>query len=80
MLPFVFFFLRNYPSFYYPLHFDIPGSNKTMDILMIDTVILCGNSDADKLHKQPDMSMDYDVAEKQWAWIEASLRKSKSVP
>ena len=68
---------RNFPNYYYKLQFTIPGSKAVIDILMIDTVLLCGNSDADILGKQPEGPESESVAEKQWQWIESNLKASK---
>ena len=46
---------------------------------MIDTVLLCGNSDLDdfNINKQPVETEMNDVAERQWTWIEDKLKTSK---
>jgi tartrate-resistant acid phosphatase type 5 len=44
---------------------------------MIDTVILCGNSDHDLLKLQPHGPSNMAAAEKQWAWIEKTISESK---
>ena len=44
---------------------------------MIDTVLLCGNSDDDRLGKQPKGPESVGDAEKQWTWIENNLKSSK---
>ena len=72
------FFCRNYPNFYYKLNFTSPDG-ATVDIIMIDTVLLCGNSDADYLHLQPSGPDSQGVAEDQWTWIENNIKDSKWV-
>ena len=67
---------RNYPNYYYKLDIPLPGGS-TMEILMIDTVVLCGNSDADYLGLQPNGTEHKSLAEKQWDWIEKSMQTSK---
>ncbi|KAJ8305456.1 hypothetical protein KUTeg_016001 [Tegillarca granosa] len=42
----------NFKDFYYLLQFPVPGG-KNVDIVMIDTVLLCGNSDHDFKNQQP---------------------------
>lgn len=46
---------------------------------MIDTVLLCGNSDYDSKHQQPKGPENKAHADKQWAWIEQQLQNSKYV-
>lgn len=60
---------------YYKLSFQCPTyRNVTVDILMIDTVQLCGIIPEGKY--QPTEPEDKDKAEKQWKWIEKNLKKS----
>ena len=66
-----------FPSLYYSLTFKIPSSNSYIDVIMIDTVVLCGNSDHDFKHLQPTGPADESAAEEQWAWIEKQLMNSK---
>ncbi|XP_055342113.1 tartrate-resistant acid phosphatase type 5-like [Paramacrobiotus metropolitanus] len=68
----------NFPDYYYNLKFDA-GEGASLEIVLIDTVLLCGNSDSDFLHKQPEMQMNpkaRKIADDQWAWIEETLAKS----
>ncbi|XP_046338156.2 tartrate-resistant acid phosphatase type 5-like [Haliotis rufescens] len=68
----------NYPNFYYPLSFDIPNSDATIDFVMTDTVTLCGNV-ADDFHGlQPQGPVDIAFAETQWQWIDKTLAASKA--
>lgn len=46
---------------------------------MIDTVVLCGNSDDDWLHQQPKGPKSYQKAQDQWTWIHDQLKSSKYV-
>ncbi|XP_067677469.1 tartrate-resistant acid phosphatase type 5-like [Haliotis asinina] len=68
----------NYPYFFYPLTFDIPNSDATIDFVMTDTVTLCGNV-ADDFHGlQPRGPSDAEFAETQWQWIDKTLAASKA--
>ncbi|KAL3870035.1 hypothetical protein ACJMK2_042652 [Sinanodonta woodiana] len=66
----------NFPNYYYLLSFAIPGSNAKVDIVMIDTVLLCGNTLHDFVDSQPQGPADNIVAEDQWNWIEKQLMNS----
>ena len=44
---------------------------------MIDTVLLCGNSDHDFLGKQPEGPDNKLIADTQWQWIENAVKYSK---
>ncbi|ESO94600.1 hypothetical protein LOTGIDRAFT_161303 [Lottia gigantea] len=68
----------NFPQLYYTLSFAVPGSGATVDIIMIDTVTLCGNVDDDFHNYQPTGPANVKVAEDQWEWIENSLSKSSA--
>ncbi|XP_064604174.1 tartrate-resistant acid phosphatase type 5-like [Liolophura sinensis] len=68
----------NFPNFYYNLTFRIPGTSLTVDIVMIDTVILCGNTDSDFSQKPLRGPSDVDDAEKQWDWIGKTLQASNA--
>ncbi|XP_013379887.1 tartrate-resistant acid phosphatase type 5 isoform X1 [Lingula anatina] len=68
----------NFPNYYYPLHFTIPGSNATVSILMLDTIQLCGNTIHDKLGDQPQGPKDIEKANTQWQWLESSLENNNA--
>ncbi|KAG7219566.1 hypothetical protein INR49_018993 [Caranx melampygus] len=65
----------NYPALYYELSLIVPHTNVSLTVLMIDTVILCGNS-LDQ--NQPDSPDDPRAAEHQWDWIRSRLTHSRS--
>lgn len=67
----------NFPYYYYTTNYDIPGG-KSLDIVMLDTVLLCGNTKYDSEHDQPIGPEDVFLAESQWAWIEQQLESSKA--
>ncbi|KAL6067024.1 hypothetical protein STEG23_031259 [Scotinomys teguina] len=66
----------NFPSPYYRLHFKIPQTNVTVAIFMLDTVMLCGNSD-DFSNQQPKMPRDLGVARSQMSWLKKQLAAAK---
>ncbi|KAK6187701.1 hypothetical protein SNE40_005667 [Patella caerulea] len=53
----------NFPDLYHLQSFTIPGTSDTIDILMIDTVLLCESHD----------TTERDI---QWEWIERNLKNS----
>ncbi|XP_043940579.1 tartrate-resistant acid phosphatase type 5 [Protopterus annectens] len=67
----------NFPNYYYELNFKIPGTNMTLTILMIDTVLLCGNSD-DFQDEQPVGPVNSALANSQLRWIKRKLAKSQA--
>lgn len=69
-------YFRNFPNYYYALQFPIPGG-KTVDIIMIDTILLCGNTKHDWEGDQPHGPTNLKMAEDQWTWIELQLQASK---
>ena len=60
------------------MRFPIPGG-ATVDIVMIDTILLCGNTRHDFVGDQPKGPKDLKVADDQWAWIETQLKSSSYV-
>ncbi|XP_052774583.1 tartrate-resistant acid phosphatase type 5-like [Mya arenaria] len=67
----------NFPDYYYSLNFKIPGGDG-VDIIMIDTVLLCGNTDHDIVGDQPHGPENVKVAEDHWAWLDTQLKSSKA--
>ncbi|GFR23265.1 tartrate-resistant acid phosphatase type 5 [Trichonephila clavata] len=68
-----------FPDFYYMKNFKIPYSNMTVDVVMIDTVLLCGHTDPTEPYKQPLLdSVPKRTREKQWKWLEDTLKSSKA--
>ncbi|WKX91663.1 hypothetical protein Q1695_010023 [Nippostrongylus brasiliensis] len=76
----------HFPDLYYKVTFHL--KNATVDVLMLDTIVLCGNT-ADienggffdmlwnKSH-DPEGPTDVAKAEKQWTWIEENLNSSRA--
>ncbi|XP_010871138.2 tartrate-resistant acid phosphatase type 5a isoform X2 [Esox lucius] len=66
-----------FPSFYYELNFRIPNTKRTLTIIMLDTVMLCGNSDdfADEKPRGPLNAVD---ANRQLTWLQKRMAMSKA--
>jgi tartrate-resistant acid phosphatase type 5 len=76
-----------FPSLYYTQTWKVTGTNRTVQVVMIDTVELCGGSqDYDYCRRhdiadedcviQPTGPEDVKVAANQWQWINDTLEKS----
>ncbi|KAG8441388.1 hypothetical protein GDO86_006938 [Hymenochirus boettgeri] len=65
-----------YPDYYYDLSFTIPGSNVSVRIITLDTVMLCGNSD-DFHDGQPRGPADFKVSGRQLEWLVEKMQSSK---
>ncbi|CAJ0930404.1 unnamed protein product, partial [Mesorhabditis belari] len=76
-----------YPDYWYKFNYTL-SDGTTIDFLMIDTIVLCGNT-ADveygdlwdllwKGSKVPDGPKDKKMAEKQWDWIAKTLNESRA--
>lgn len=66
-----------FPSYYYELNFHIPNTGKTLTIIMLDTVMLCGNSD-DFTDEKPRGPLNEVDANRQLTWLEERLALSKA--
>ncbi|XP_038649814.1 tartrate-resistant acid phosphatase type 5b isoform X4 [Scyliorhinus canicula] len=66
---------RNFPNLYYKLNFKMPDVNVSVTILMIDTVVICGNT---YQANQPGGPEDPWLARKQLQWIRQKLAQSRS--
>jgi hypothetical protein len=67
---------RMFPHFYYNQSWLLPD-DKVLEILLLDTTILCGNTydtPYGKRLKGPDNVHDANL---QWSWLERSLKGSK---
>lgn len=67
--------LRRFPSYYYELNFRIPNTGKTLTIIMLDTIMLCGNSN-DFLDQKPRGPLRGVDANRQLTWLQGRLARS----
>ncbi|XP_046717235.1 tartrate-resistant acid phosphatase type 5a [Silurus meridionalis] len=65
----------NFPYYYYELNFDIPHTDATLQVLMLDTVLLCGNTDdfQDGKPSGPESSV---LANRQLLWLQERMHSS----
>ncbi|XP_013877116.1 tartrate-resistant acid phosphatase type 5a [Austrofundulus limnaeus] len=66
-----------FPSYYYELNYRIPNTGKTLTIIMLDTVMLCGNSN-DFVDEKPRGPLVEAEAKRQLAWLQERLARSKA--
>ncbi|XP_030637705.1 tartrate-resistant acid phosphatase type 5a [Chanos chanos] len=66
-----------FPYYFYELNFRIPKTDSTMTILMLDTVLLCGNSD-DFFDQKPRGPLSAAQANRQLLWLQERMAKSKA--
>lgn len=66
----------NFPNYYYTKSWKIPGSDSELQLVLLDTVQLCGNSGDDYLGTQPEGPESITLSESQWDWLEDTLRSS----
>ncbi|KAH7944097.1 hypothetical protein HPB52_015490 [Rhipicephalus sanguineus] len=70
----------HFPFYYYNRTYQIPGAaNHTLDILMLDTVLLCGNTDPEDEESQP-ANRNEALYNRQFRWIDKNLAQSKEAP
>ncbi|XP_048395762.1 tartrate-resistant acid phosphatase type 5b [Stegostoma tigrinum] len=65
----------NFPNLYYELDFKVPDISVSVTILMIDTVVICGNTYEANL---PDGPENPQLARQQLQWIQQKLAHSRS--
>lgn len=86
----IYFLLRTYPRLYYKASYTFAQKSRRVDIIFIDTVILCGNSidvggrslfswilARRRVPNKPDPQWE-DEAQRQLVWIEEQLRESSA--
>ncbi|KAL5015749.1 hypothetical protein ScPMuIL_005338 [Solemya velum] len=66
-----------FPDYYYNFTVKVPQTSTVVEIVMIDTVVLCGGSD-DFAGSQPQGPEDDLSAQTQWQWIERTLSSSRA--
>ncbi|XP_028830721.1 tartrate-resistant acid phosphatase type 5a [Denticeps clupeoides] len=67
----------NFPYYYYELNARIPQTDSKLTILMLDTVMLCGNSD-DFSDQQPRGPLNAALANRQLEWLKDRMARSKA--
>ncbi|XP_072539346.1 tartrate-resistant acid phosphatase type 5a isoform X2 [Salminus brasiliensis] len=67
----------NFPYYYYELNFRIPNTDSTLTVLMLDTVLLCGNTDDFKDQKPPGPQSSAQ-ANRQLVWLQERMARSKA--
>lgn len=65
-----------FPDLYYDRSFKIPATNVSVRILMLDTIVLCGNSD-DFHGGQPLHAANPKMANEQLDWLTKNLQTAK---
>lgn len=67
----------HFPYYYYELNFRIPNTDSTLSVIMLDTVMLCGNSDdfEDEKPRGPLHAVD---ANRQLTWLQSRMKQSKA--
>jgi len=72
----------NFPSLYYYKEYEIDAAGHKLGVVYIDTVTLCGNTQHDQVHDQPQGhprgTQQQALASEQWEFIEKSLQDSKA--
>ncbi|XP_060554745.1 tartrate-resistant acid phosphatase type 5-like [Ruditapes philippinarum] len=66
-----------FPHFYYKQSWMLPD-DKVLDVLLIDTTILCGNTYDTPYGKRLKGPKNVHNANLQWSWLERTLKESKS--
>ncbi|XP_066564126.1 tartrate-resistant acid phosphatase type 5a [Amia ocellicauda] len=67
----------HFPYYYYELNFRVPKTNTKLTILMVDTILLCGNSD-DHLDEKPRGPVDSVQANRQLQWLTQRMENSQA--
>ncbi|XP_018430030.1 PREDICTED: tartrate-resistant acid phosphatase type 5 [Nanorana parkeri] len=65
-----------FPALYYDLSFKIPATNASVRLILLDTIVLCGNSD-DFHREQPLGAANPKMADEQLVWLTEKLRTAK---
>lgn len=58
--------------------FPIPGSERTVQLVMIDTIVLAGLTHPTLRNLPPSGPLSVEKAETEWEWIEQTLNSSKA--
>lgn len=69
----------NFPNLYYTVPMSFSNTGRKVKLVMIDTVVLCGNSGPDDENSQPTGPFSEIHADAQWNWLEKELRESNDI-
>lgn len=68
---------RYFPEYYYELNFGASATGPRLTVLMVDTVLLCGNSD-DFADAQPQGPANEAAADRQLRWLRRRMEASRA--
>ena len=67
-----------FPDFYHSHKFKIPNTDRELAVILVDTVVLCGNTDDHTPGSNLPGPDSVSAAEDQWQWIEDQLEAFSS--
>ncbi|KAJ8404152.1 hypothetical protein AAFF_G00339250 [Aldrovandia affinis] len=67
----------HFPDYYYELNFGVPQTGSTLTVLMVDTVLLCGNTD-DHADERPRGPANAAAAGRQLRWLQGRMEAARA--